>query len=149
MKKYEFKLNPVLKIRKLKEENCRVELGQLLRYMDKIDQQIIHENGELDRYYQIQSGGVEQGVAARQIQTFPMLMAGKLKNLELLEAERKRYEKLIQQKKEELATLKGELKVIENLKEKDYTDFRKKLNKEIDEKVEEQTQIWLNFKDKK
>ena len=42
-----------------------------------------------------------------------------------------------------------ELKVIENLKEKDYTEFRKAMGKEIDQKVEEQTQNWLQYKERK
>lgn len=52
-------------------------------------------------------------------------------------------------KKAELAQLKGELKVIENLKDKDYDEYRKILRKEQDQKIEEQTQNWLQSRDKK
>jgi hypothetical protein len=45
--------------------------------------------------------------------------------------------------------LRGELKVLENLKEKDFDQYKKALNKEIDQKVEEQTQNWLQFNERK
>ena len=56
---------------------------------------------------------------------------------------------MIEDKKQELAIVRGELKVIENLKEKDYNEYRKAVGKEIDQKVEEQTQNWLQHKDRK
>jgi broad specificity phosphatase PhoE len=55
---------------------------------------------------------------------------------------------LIEEKKQELAIVRGELKIIENLKEKDFDAWKKATNKEIDQKVEEQTQIWLQHKEK-
>jgi hypothetical protein len=38
---------------------------------------------------------------------------------------------------------------MENLKEKNYEEYRKAFNKEVDQKVEEQTQNWLQHKDKR
>lgn len=78
-----------------------------------------------------------------------MLIEAKDQNINLLERDKKKQEGLIADKKMELAQLRGDLKVMENLKEKDFQEYRKALNKEIDQKVEEQTQNWLQFKDKK
>ena len=89
------------------------------------------------------------GVRGDQVQAFPMLAAAKEKNIQLLHKERSDQEFLIEDKKKELAIVRGELKVIENLKEKDYNEYRKAMNKEIDQKVEEQTQNWLQHKDRK
>lgn len=89
------------------------------------------------------------GVRGDQVQAFPMLVAAKEKNIQLLQKERSDQEFLIDDKKQELAIIRGELKVIENLKEKDYNEYRKAVNKEIDQKVEEQTQNWLQHKDRK
>ena len=148
MKRYQFRLDPVLKLRKLKEENCRMELGQLLMHLNKLQDQLKHDKNEIDNYYKIQEGALKAGMTAAQIQTFPMLVAGKEQNMKLLERDIRRQEQLVLEKKQELAQLKGDLKVMENLKEKDYDQYRKALNKEIDQKVEEQTQNWLNHKDK-
>lgn len=148
MRKYEFRLEAVLKLRRLKEENCRVELGQLQLQLSRIDDQISHDRTELGRYQDIQELSLKGGVTAGQLQAFPMLMSAKEANIQALLRERSQQEQLIQEKREELARLKGELKVMENLREKDYTEYRKSLNKEIDQKVEEQTQNWLNHNKK-
>ncbi len=148
MKKYVFRLEPVLKLRKLKEENCRTELGRLIMHLDKIDNQLAHDRNEIDTYYKIQEGTLKNGMNGGQLQAFPMLVAAKNKNIQLLEADRKKQLEYIEEKRQELAQLRGDLKVMENMKEKDYETYRKALNKEIDQKVEEQTQNWLQFKDK-
>lgn len=144
MKRYQFRLEPVLKLRKLKEENCRNELGHLFTELTKIEDQIKHDRQEISNYYNIQEDSLKKGMRGGQLQLFPMMLAAKEKNLELLAKEKIRQEERIELKKQELATLRGDLKVIENLKEKDYNDYRKALNKEIDQKVEEQTQNWMN-----
>ena len=149
MKRYTFRLEPVLKVRRLKEENCRMELGQLITELSRIENQLAHDRREIDNYYKIQESAMKNGIRGDQVQAFPMLVAAKERNIELLLRDKKKQEELIDAKKQELATLKGELKVIENLKEKDYNEYRKALNKEIDQKVEEQTQNWLQHKERK
>lgn len=149
MNAYRFRLEAVLKLRKLKEENCRMELGQLLTELQRIENQLLHERAEINKYFKIQEGSLKNGIKGSQIQAFPMLVEAKEKNIQLLLRDKKKQEQLVETKKQELAVLRGELKVVENLKEKDYTEFRKALNKEIDQKVEEQTQNWLLHQGKK
>lgn len=143
MKRYQFRLEPVLKVRKLKEENCRQELGQLLMELNRIDDQLAHDRTEVGNYYRIQEGGLKNGMLGGQLQAFPQLIAGKERNIQLLLREKKAQEDRVEEKKRELAVLRGELKVIENLREKDFDEYRKAVNKEIDQKVEEQTLNWL------
>ncbi len=149
IKRYAFRLEPVLKLRKLNEENCRMELGQLLMELNRIDDQLIYDQKEIEKYYAIQEGSLKNGMTGGQLQAFPMLVAGKERNIELLKRDRIKQEQKVETKKQELAILRGELKVVENLKEKDYNEWRKAANKEIDQKVEEQTQIWLNHRNEK
>ncbi len=149
MKLYTFRLEPVLKIRKLNEETCRMELGRLLKHLNKIESQLAHDRKEIESYFQIQEMAMKSGIKGIQVQAFPMLVAAKDANIQALLRDKKNQEALIEEKKKELSTLRGELKVIENLREKDYTEYRKALNKEIDQKVEEQTQNWLQHKEQK
>jgi flagellar FliJ protein len=149
MRKYQFKLEPVYKLRKLKEENCRTELGVLIMELDKILGQIDHDRRQIESYYQIQENSLKMGVSGGQVQAFPILVQGKERNINLLLDAKTAQEKKIEAKKKELAVLRGELKVIENLKEKDFLNWRKAVNKEIDQKVEEQTQIWLSYQEKR
>jgi flagellar protein FliJ len=148
MKKYTFRLEPVLKLRKLKEETCRMELGQLLGELNRLEDQLKHDQQEIETYYKIQEGSLKLGMNAGQLQAFPMLVEAKEQNIRLLNRDKLKQEQNIEMKKQELAILRGELKVVENLREKDYTEYRKATNKEIDQKVEEQTQNWLQHKDR-
>jgi flagellar FliJ protein len=149
MKKYQFRLEAVLKLRKFKEESCRMEMGRLLMDLNKIDDQLLFDKNEIENYYKIQEGALKTGIAGSQLQAFPMLVAAKERNIELLHIDRKKQVQLVEEKKQELAMLRGELKVIENLKEKDFDAYKKAVNKEIDQKVEEQTQIWMQYREKK
>lgn len=148
LKKYSFRLEAVLKLRKLKEENCRMEMGRLLLELNRIDDQLAHDRAEIEKYFLIQEETLKKGVRGSQVQSLPMLVEGKDRNIQLLTKERAKQEQKIAEKKLELATLKGELKVMENMKDKDFQEYKRLMNKEIDQKVEEQTQIWMNQRDK-
>ncbi len=126
-----------------------MELGQLVTQLDRIEDQLQRDRDEIGSYYQIQDGGLRTGLSGRQLQAFPMLIAAKEQNIRLLEGDRKKQEEMITQKRQELAHLRGDLKVMENLREKDFDAYKRALRKDIDQKVEEQTQIWLQYKDKK
>lgn len=126
-----------------------MELGQLLSQLNRIEDQLKHDRNEIENYYKIQEGSLKTGVRAGQLQAFPMLIAGKDRNIELLLRDKTKHEALVAEKKQELAQLRGDLKVMENLKEKNYDEYRKAYNKEVDQKVEEQTQNWLLNKEKR
>lgn len=143
MRRYQFRLEPVLKLRRLKEENCRSELGVLISEMNKIDDQLAHDRREIQSYFTLQEAALKGGVKAIQAQAFPMLVDAKEKNIKLLLRDKQQQQRLIEEKTQELARLRGELKVIENLKEKDFEVWKKAYNKEMDQKIEEQTQNWL------
>lgn len=149
MKKYLFKLESVLKVRRLKEENCRQQLGELIMGLTKIENQISHDKSEILNYFRIQEAGLSNGISGQQLKAFPMLVEAKDKNIQLLLIEKKKQEELIEEKKKELSILRGELKVMENLKEKDFDEYKKAYNKEMDQKIEEQTQLWIQNKEKK
>ncbi len=126
-----------------------MELGRLITDLAKLDNQLAHDRREIENYFKIQESALKNGVRGDQVQAFPMLVSAKEKNIQLLLRDKKNQEQLIEAKKQELAVIRGELKVIENLKEKDYNEYRKALNKEIDQKVEEQTQNWLQHRERK
>ncbi len=121
----------------------------MILYLNKIEDQINHEKNEINKYFEIQQDALQNGARGGQINAFPGLIRAKDQNISLLERDKIKQENLIAEKKLELAQLRGDLKVMENLKDKDYQEYKKALNKEIDQKVEEQTQNWLQFKDNK
>ncbi len=124
-----------------------MELGQLIRELSRIENQINFDKNDIENFYKIQENSLTSGMNGGQLQAFPLLIAAKSENIKRLEKAVIRQEQLIADKKVELAKLKGDLKVMENLKQKDYDEYRKDVNKQIDQKVEEQTQNWLRFKE--
>ena len=90
IKNYKFRMEPVLKLRKLKEENCRTELGQLLNTLQRLDDQLAHDKAEIATYYKIQEGSLRNGMRGDQLQAFPMLVAAKERNVQLLQRDRQK-----------------------------------------------------------
>jgi flagellar protein FliJ len=126
-----------------------MELGHLMSELNKILDQIKKEKEDIQSYYEIQERTLKTGIKGFQVQSFPMLVDGKKQNILDLEKRKIKQERSIELKRLELAELKGQLKVMENLKQKDYDENKRQMNKEIDQKVEEQTQNWLRFNEKK
>lgn len=125
-----------------------MELGQLIKELNRIIDQIAHDKDAIIQYSELHEGSLKNGMKAGHLHLFPSMIEAKDKNIELLEEDKKKQERRIDEKKKELAILRGDLKVIENMKEKNYDEYRKAVNKEINQKVEEQTQNWLQTKDK-
>lgn len=121
----------------------------MITELSKIDNQLAHDKKDIAGYYDVQEESLKLGMRASQLQAFPMMVSAKEANIKSLLKDKIVQEQKIIEKKQELAILRGELKVVENLKEKDYNDYRKDVNKEIDQKVEEQTQNWLQHKERK
>lgn len=143
MKKYTFKLEAVLKIKKFNEEKCRTELGVLTSELHKIKNQIAYDHEQIQIYFNMQNESVDQGANISAISFLPDLIEGKKANIDLLSQSLSQKEDEIEQKKRELASLRGELKLMEKLKEKDFLKYQKKFNKKRDEIIEEQTRNWL------
>ncbi len=99
IKLYQFRLEPVLKLRKLKEETCRTELGVLLIELRRIDDQLVHDRTEIENYYKVQEGAMKTGITGGQLQAFPMLVSAKEKNIQLLMTARTKQLVLIEKKK--------------------------------------------------
>jgi flagellar FliJ protein len=144
MKTYHFKLQAVLKLRKIKEEKCRTELGFLIAKLEKIKKQITYDSEQIQKYFDHQEYNLNSGMTASKVQLFPFLVEGKQRNISLLRDALEKQNELIERKKKELSKFKADLKVIEKLREKDFDQYKKELNKEIDQKIEEQSQLWLS-----
>jgi chromosome segregation ATPase len=73
-------------------------------------------------------------------------MQGKRANIQLLENEIAHLDEKIKDKTSELSKLRGDVKVLDSMKEKHKDQYKKQLNKKIDQDIEEQVQIWKNYR---
>lgn len=137
MQKFKFKLDGLLKVREFKEKQLKIELGELLKEMNQVEDKIAEANKAISETYEAQEAFMRDPSSGQMLQFFPLFIQGKkedIKNKEnLLWSLKKKYEK----KMAELATARGEVKVMENFKDKKKGEWTKEKNKKEQELIEE------------
>ncbi len=137
MQKFKFKLDGLLKVREFKEKKIKIELGEILREIGDVEEKIRSANTAIDETYEAQETFMRDPSLGQMLQFFPYFIQGKkeeIKNREnLLWALKKKYDTKIT----ELATARGQVKVMENFKEKKLTEWTKQRNKKELESIEE------------
>lgn len=137
MQKFKFKLDGLLKVREFKEKKIKIELGEILREINDVEEKIAAANKAIAETYEAQETFMKDPSAGQMLQFFPLFIQGKkedIKNKEnLLWSLRKKYDKKIA----ELAQARGEVKIMENFKEKKKDEWSKEKNKKEQEAIEE------------
>ena len=135
--KFKFKLDGLLKVREFKEKKIKIELGEILKEISTVEEQIAAANKAIDETYVAQEELMKDPAAGQMIQFFPYFIQGKkedIKNKEnLLWSLKKKYDKKIA----ELAEARGEVKVLENFKDKKQVEWKKDKEKKEQEAIEE------------
>lgn len=142
MQRYRFRLEAVLKVRRMREEACRNNLGKLMVERRNLVELTETLAKEIHHAYSAQETSLEQGMQARLAAFFPILVEGKDAHIKEVEGKISALDLRIEEVKKELTALRAELKAVENLREKDHGAWRKAYSKETDRKVEEMVQIW-------
>jgi len=146
MQKFQFKLNGLLKVREFKEKRIKIELGEVLKEITTVEETIAKLHRDIDETYKAQEDLMKDPAAGKMIQFFPYFIQGKQEDIKLKEnmlyALRKKYERKVQ----ELAEARGEVKVLENFKDKKKTEWRKEYDKKIQEDMEEFVMLRQNMK---
>ncbi|MGB0454589.1 MAG: hypothetical protein ACPGJV_12850 [Bacteriovoracaceae bacterium] len=137
MKGFNFKLESVLKLRKFHEKKVMNELADIVKEIESTKERIRGIHSAIDEGYQSQKVAVTGHAKGHELSFYPYFFKGKkedLKNQEnLLHALDKKY----QRKVAELARAQGDAKIIQNLKEKKIDEFKKEVNKKIEDQREE------------
>ncbi len=137
MQKFKFKLDGLLKVREFKEKQLKIELGEILKEINDVNAKIAEANVAISETYEAQEAFMRDPSSGQMLQFFPLFIQGKkedIKNKEnLLWSLTKKYEK----KMAELATARGEVKVMENFKDKKKGEWTKEKNKKEQEAIEE------------
>lgn len=142
MKRYQFRLEAVRKMRSMLEETCRSALGMLMVERQNLVELIETIKHDIQSTYAEQEATMAGGMKAGHAAFFPYAVAGKEARIKEIEKEIAALDIKIEEKKAELIQRRADLKLIENLKEKEHTAWRKAYNKETDQKVEEMVQLW-------
>lgn len=144
MKKFKFKLDGLLKVREFNEKKIKIELGEILKEIHATEEAIAKMNRDIDETYKAQEDLIATSADGRLLQFFPYYIQGRkedIKNKEtLMWSLRKKYENKVQ----ELAQARGQVKVLENFKDKKKVEWTKERDKKELETIEELLMIRRN-----
>ncbi len=149
MSKYKFKLDALLKLRHLKEEQCKLEIGRLQIQITNFKKLIAKHEDEIGQAYQSQEQELNQGLSGVEARFYPFFVSGKRAHIDKIQNELNELQKEIDKKYEALKKLRGDVKVIEQMKDKDHKKYKKELEKKAFAEMEEQTQNWRIMTEKK
>lgn len=142
MKRYQFRLEAVRKMRSMLEETCRSELGLLMVERQNLVEVIETLQHDIQSAYTEQETHMSKGMKASHAAFFPQAVIGKESKIKEVKKEIELMDAKIADKKSELTQKRADLKLMENLKEKDLQAWKKAFNKEENMKVEEMVQLW-------
>lgn len=148
MPKFKFKLDGVLKLREFKEQAAMNAIAEVVSQIEETKAEIkgIHE--AIDKGYESQEAIADSDSESkgRQLYFYPYFFKGKKEHLNQCETRLAALEKKYERRVQEYAEAKGEVKVIQNLKDKEFSAFKKALDKKVEENREEFVIMQMNRK---
>ncbi len=146
MKKFKFKLEGLLKLRKIKEDVCKQDLGRMQKDLFELDKKIEANIEAIEKAREAHVESAKSGSSARELSFFPFFVDGKRSENVRFYQRRNQLKREVDDKTVELAQLKNEHKLIANMKEDKKEVYRKEYNKKEFEKIEELNSIWRILK---
>jgi flagellar protein FliJ len=137
MKKFKFKLDGLLKVREFREKKLKLELGEIMKEINSLKELNKELNNAISEAYRGQEQLLADSTGAKMLEFFPFFIEAKkehIKNNEnLIYSLQRKYE----QKVHELTVAMGEVKVIDNLKDKEQTEYKKEADKKYQQDIED------------
>ena len=140
-KKFKFRLEGLLKVREFSEKNLKIELGQLLKEAQKVRERIQKLQDDLEEGHQSQEAITKQGTDSEMLKFYPRFIQAKGEDIQNQENLLRSLERKIEKKRDELSLARGNVKMIENLKEKEKTSFKKEQEKKQQMDIEDILQM--------
>ncbi len=148
MKKYKFKLDALLKIRKIKEDQLKMQIGQVQVHITSLKKEVANHNSDIAEAFALQEQSLGGGASGLETRFHPYFVQGKRTHISKVEDEIEQFENKIEQMYLMLNKLRADVKVIEEMKDKDRKKYKKDLDKRMNADIEEQVQNWSQFKAK-
>jgi flagellar FliJ protein len=145
MKKYKFKLDALLKIRKIKEDQCKMHIGQLQVHLTSLRDEVAQHHKDINEAFELQEQSLVGGASGLETMFHPYFVQGKRTHIQKIEEEINQFESKVQQMYARLNEFRADVKVIQEMKEKDQKKYKKDLDKRMNAEIEEQVQNWTQF----
>jgi flagellar FliJ protein len=145
MKKYKFKLDALLKIRKIKEDQCKMHIGQLQVHLTALRSELSGHHKDISEAFELQEKSLVGGASGLETRFHPYFVQGKRTHIQKIEDEIEEFEAKVQQMYSRLNEFRADVKVITQMKEKDQKKYKKESEKKMNAEIEEQVQNWTQF----
>ena len=142
-KKYKFKLDGLLKLREFTEDKAKIELGKVNLKIQQNQDAIDNHKKDIETAYQSQEEVLKTATDGRFLQFYPLYFQSKDAAIKDLEKKKLVLMKEAEERMKDLLKARAEMKLMEKLKEKDFVDWKKARDKDMNNKIEENTQMWL------
>jgi len=137
MKKFDFRLQSLLRLRNFKEEKLKAEMGEIVSKMNNTRDDIMNLNQDIEDAYNAQNKFLNEKIGGQIIRFFGFYVQGKRDHIKVKQTEMEVLKKQYEDKSIELAKAMGDVKVIENIKKKQFDQYRVNHNKKIQEEIED------------
>jgi flagellar FliJ protein len=145
MKKFKFKLDSVLKLKSFKEEKIKMELGAIVAQIHNCKDVMAKIKDDVNSAYKDQETMLKKGATGQEVQFFAHFVKGKKEHMIFQQNILKELNESYNIKITELKVIKGEVKIVENLKEKKKTEFNKDEEKKFQASIDELTLARLSL----
>ena len=141
---FKFKLGSLYRLKIFKEEKISIQLGEIVKKVDIMKKKIKNLNFYLqDEYYHYEKT-IAHKTNARYVQLHPSLIDARRIQIKTAEKNLKDLQYQYEQKMKELVKAKGEVKVMEKLKEDAFLKHKRKHNKKEEQDIEDLQQMRFN-----
>lgn len=130
-----------MRLKKFNEDKVKQEIGSLNSELSMVKQEISQIKERINETYKSQDEVARSGVAGEMLHFYPRFIQGLKEDLQNKINLKYSLDKKIERKKIDLAQARGDVKVIEGMKSKDINKFKKKVNKKLEEDIEEILQM--------
>jgi flagellar biosynthesis chaperone FliJ len=137
MKKFKYSLDILIRVRDANKSKIQFRLGEIQQAVNRHQGQIDYDLKQINLSLESQNTTLQQGLKANQMQAVPIFVFSKRANIKL---HKEAIEKLEEEKKgllERLKIIKNEIKVYNDMKDREYKKHKKKLLKKQEQKLEE------------
>jgi len=121
MKRYKFNLEKILQLRKFKEEECKIALGQAISALNKIENEI--KQTAVKRH----NAASQRFQNTNEMASWDLFILRLEKEAEKLAEKAAQAEIIVEQKRALYLEAQKDLKAIEKLKEKQQKEYRKEM----------------------
>ena len=133
----QFKLESLLKLKKFKEREEKINLGKILKKIGEKEAKISYLNKSLEKIYMEQSSQMEKGIDGKDLRTYPIMIQSLKDKINEHQGTLQQFKEKCEGCRKNLNTIMGEVKVLQKLKGEHQKKYYKYRNAKREREIED------------